>query len=316
MLKRRASDQRGPARSSSCWRPRRSSSACGSGGVGKTTTAAAAAAMAATRQGGKVLVLTVDPAAPAGQRPRPRRLRQRRDAGARSRRSPTRASRRAASCGRPCSTPSSRGTTSCSGTRPTRHRADRSSRTRCTRTSRAASCRATTTSPWSGCTRSTASGKYDLIVVDTPPTRNALDFLDAPERMADFFSSRFLRLLTAPYRVAAGEHGVASRSTKSPTASSARSSSRTSPSSSSCSRRCTPGSWSGPEPSPRCCTTSAPRSWSCQHAGGGAAARGRVLHRGAAGQASFHLGAVVLNKVLPSYLLDEEAAELAERMCR
>src|SRR5688572_23218210 len=35
---------------------------CGSGGVGKTTTAAAVAAMVAVRQGGKVLVLTVDPA--------------------------------------------------------------------------------------------------------------------------------------------------------------------------------------------------------------------------------------------------------------
>src|SRR5438046_10347235 len=35
---------------------------CGSGGVGKTTTAAAAAAMAATSLGGKVLVVTVDPA--------------------------------------------------------------------------------------------------------------------------------------------------------------------------------------------------------------------------------------------------------------
>ena len=33
-----------------------------------------------------------------------------------------------------------------------------------------------------------ASGSYDLIVVDTPPTRNAIDFLEAPERMADFFS--------------------------------------------------------------------------------------------------------------------------------
>jgi anion-transporting ArsA/GET3 family ATPase len=43
-------------------------------------------------------------------------------------------------------------------------------------------------------------GHYDLIVVDTPPTRNALDFLEAPQRMAEFFSSRFLRLLTAPYR--------------------------------------------------------------------------------------------------------------------
>jgi len=43
-------------------------------------------------------------------------------------------------------------------------------------------------------------GAYDLIVVDTPPTRNALDFLDAPQRMADFFSSRLLRWLIVPYR--------------------------------------------------------------------------------------------------------------------
>jgi anion-transporting ArsA/GET3 family ATPase len=42
------------------------------------------------------------------------------------------------------------------------------------------------------------SGRYDLIVVDTPPTRNAIDFLEAPERMADFFSSRLLRWLTVP----------------------------------------------------------------------------------------------------------------------
>jgi anion-transporting ArsA/GET3 family ATPase len=45
-----------------------------------------------------------------------------------------------------------------------------------------------------------ASGSWDLIVVDTPPTRNALDFLEAPERMADFFSSRLLRWLLVPYR--------------------------------------------------------------------------------------------------------------------
>ena len=45
-----------------------------------------------------------------------------------------------------------------------------------------------------------ASGRYDLIVVDTPPTRNAIDFLDAPDRMAEFFSSRLLRWLIAPYR--------------------------------------------------------------------------------------------------------------------
>jgi anion-transporting ArsA/GET3 family ATPase len=45
-----------------------------------------------------------------------------------------------------------------------------------------------------------SSGTYDLIVVDTPPTRNAIDFLEAPARMADFFSSRLLRWLTAPAR--------------------------------------------------------------------------------------------------------------------
>jgi anion-transporting ArsA/GET3 family ATPase len=43
-------------------------------------------------------------------------------------------------------------------------------------------------------------GRYDLIVIDTPPSRNALDFLSAPQRMADFFSSRFLRWLVIPYR--------------------------------------------------------------------------------------------------------------------
>jgi anion-transporting ArsA/GET3 family ATPase len=45
-----------------------------------------------------------------------------------------------------------------------------------------------------------SSGNYDLIVVDTPPTRNAIDFIEAPRRMAEFFSSKLLRLLIAPYR--------------------------------------------------------------------------------------------------------------------
>ena len=42
------------------------------------------------------------------------------------------------------------------------------------------------------------SGAYDLVVVDTPPSRNALDVLDAPMRMRDFFDSRLLQLLTTP----------------------------------------------------------------------------------------------------------------------
>jgi anion-transporting ArsA/GET3 family ATPase len=45
-----------------------------------------------------------------------------------------------------------------------------------------------------------ASGDWDLIVVDTPPSRHALDFLEAPARMAEFFGSRLLRWLTVPYR--------------------------------------------------------------------------------------------------------------------
>jgi anion-transporting ArsA/GET3 family ATPase len=45
-----------------------------------------------------------------------------------------------------------------------------------------------------------ASGRYDLIVVDTPPSRNALDVLDAPGRMKEFFGSRLLKWLTVPYR--------------------------------------------------------------------------------------------------------------------
>ena len=44
------------------------------------------------------------------------------------------------------------------------------------------------------------SGEYDLIIVDTPPSRNAIAFLDAPGRMKEFFGSRLLKWLTVPYR--------------------------------------------------------------------------------------------------------------------
>jgi anion-transporting ArsA/GET3 family ATPase len=45
-----------------------------------------------------------------------------------------------------------------------------------------------------------ASGRYDLVIIDTPPSRNALDLLDAPGRMREFFGSRLLKWLTVPYR--------------------------------------------------------------------------------------------------------------------
>jgi anion-transporting ArsA/GET3 family ATPase len=43
-------------------------------------------------------------------------------------------------------------------------------------------------------------GRFDLIVVDTPPTRNALDFLDAPRRLTRFLDNRIFRLLMMPTR--------------------------------------------------------------------------------------------------------------------
>ncbi|MGZ6734703.1 MAG: ArsA family ATPase [Nocardioides sp.] len=45
-----------------------------------------------------------------------------------------------------------------------------------------------------------ASGQYDLIVVDTPPSRSALDFLDAPERLSSFLDGRFIRTMLLPAR--------------------------------------------------------------------------------------------------------------------
>jgi anion-transporting ArsA/GET3 family ATPase len=43
--------------------------------------------------------------------------------------------------------------------------------------------------------------EWDLIVVDTPPSRSALDFLDAPQRLGRFLDGRLIRLLTAPTKV-------------------------------------------------------------------------------------------------------------------
>lgn len=41
-------------------------------------------------------------------------------------------------------------------------------------------------------------GDFDLVVVDTPPTRNALDFIDAPQRLAQFLSHPLYRVFMAP----------------------------------------------------------------------------------------------------------------------
>ncbi|MCW2646816.1 MAG: hypothetical protein QOF87_3569 [Pseudonocardiales bacterium] len=45
-----------------------------------------------------------------------------------------------------------------------------------------------------------AANEWDLIVVDTPPSRSALDFLDAPNRLGRFLDGKMIRLLTMPAR--------------------------------------------------------------------------------------------------------------------
>jgi len=51
-------------------------------------------------------------------------------------------------------------------------------------------------------------GAYDAIVLDTPPSRNALDFLDAPDRLTDFFEGRALKLFLVPTGIAARVMGA------------------------------------------------------------------------------------------------------------
>ncbi|HXX90352.1 MAG TPA: ArsA-related P-loop ATPase [Acidimicrobiales bacterium] len=173
--------------------------ACGPGGVGKTTTAAAAAAMAAARLGGKVLVLTVDPA---------RRLANAlglEGIGNTERRVPT-AAFEAAGVKPMGELWAAMLDTKESWDSLIRHHAP-DARTRdeilANPLYRNISGRFVQSHDYIAMERLFeihAEGTYDLIVVDTPPTRNALDFLDAPERMADFFSSRLLRWLIVPYR--------------------------------------------------------------------------------------------------------------------
>ena len=53
-------------------------------------------------------------------------------------------------------------------------------------------------------------GRFDVIVLDTPPSRNALDFLDAPDRLTAFLEGRALRIFLAPTGLARVLSGGAS----------------------------------------------------------------------------------------------------------
>jgi anion-transporting ArsA/GET3 family ATPase len=173
--------------------------ACGPGGVGKTTTAAAAAVMAAIRHGSKVLVLTVDPA---------KRLA---DAlgldgiGNNEHRVPDEAFRAAGIKPRGQLWAAMLDTKESWDALIRRHAPDKQTRDEILANPlyQNISARFIQSHDYIAMERLYeihSESDYDLIVVDTPPTRNALDFLDAPQRMADFFSSRLLRWLIVPYR--------------------------------------------------------------------------------------------------------------------
>src|SRR5450755_1927161 len=173
--------------------------ACGPGGVGKTTTAAAVAAMAVVEDGGRVLVLTVDPA---------RRLADALGLKGIGNQEIRIADEVFTSAG---ATPRGELWAAMLDTKQSwddlirRHAPDARTRKEILANPlyQNISGKFVQSHDYIAMERLYeihAESDYDLIVVDTPPTRNALDFLDAPQRMADFFSSRLLRWLIVPYR--------------------------------------------------------------------------------------------------------------------
>jgi anion-transporting ArsA/GET3 family ATPase len=173
--------------------------ACGPGGVGKTTTAAAVAATAAARHPGRVLVLTIDPAKRLADALGIRGL------GNVARRVPDSAFAPAGVAPRGQLWAAMLDTKESWDALVRRHAPDKQTETKILANPlyRNIAGRFAQGHEYIAMERLYelhSEGDYDLIVVDTPPTRNAIDFLDAPERMADFFSSRLLRWLIIPYR--------------------------------------------------------------------------------------------------------------------
>ena len=195
---------------------------CGSGGVGKTTLAAALALSAVVNQGGKVLVLTVDPAQAPGRRARRRRPRQRRRRGC-----PTAAFDAVGVEPRGELWAAMLDTKAGWDELIRRHAPDAKVR------------ESVLSNPLYQNITSRfvhshdylameqlhevhATGDYDLVVVDTPPSRNALDVLDAPSRMVEFFGSRLLQVAHRAVPLAAVQRGVEAVHTRSPTGCSGR----------------------------------------------------------------------------------------------
>ena len=172
---------------------------CGSGGVGKTTTAAALGALAADRLDGRVLVLTVDPARRLATALGLEAL------GNVETRIPTAAFEQAGYSPRGELWVAMLDTKQSWDDLVRRHAPDAETRDAILANPLYANItgRFVQSHDYIAMERLYEihiSGRYDLVIVDTPPSRNAIDLLDAPDRMADFFSSRFLRWLIAPYR--------------------------------------------------------------------------------------------------------------------
>ena len=180
---------------------------CGAGGVGKTSVAASAALAAASRVNGKVLVLTIDPA---------RRLA---DAlglegalGNVARRVPAEACAKAGLELRGELWAAMLDTKQSWDELVLRHAPDEETAYRIldNRLYHNITARFVQSHDYIAMERLFdvhSTGEYDLIIIDTPPSRNAIDFLEAPARMAEFFGGRVVRWITMPYRVG-GKRGA------------------------------------------------------------------------------------------------------------
>ncbi len=176
---------------------------CGTGGVGKTTTAAVLALERralpdATRSSSRSTPPSASRTRSGWTSWATSRTRSTGRVG-----TPTAPRRPAVGSRRSCSTPVPPSTRWSTATRADPSRHSGSSRTASTATS-PAPCRARrSTWRWRSCTSSTRKADYDLIVVDTPPTRHALDFLDAPARLTRLLDNRIFRFLMVPARTGA-----------------------------------------------------------------------------------------------------------------
>ncbi|MFI1014216.1 ArsA family ATPase [Streptomyces sp. NPDC020965] len=205
---------------------------CGSGGVGKTTTAAALGVRAAER-GRRVVVLTIDPARRLAQSlgidsldNTPRRVKGIEDRGATTATAPT-----SASMSKPASDPAPDAGTAADADasdvpdgRPAGELhammldMKRTFDEVVEAHTDAERARAILENPFYQSLSAGFAGtqeymameklgqlrardEWDLIVVDTPPSRSALDFLDAPKRLGSFLDGKFIKLLVAPAKM-------------------------------------------------------------------------------------------------------------------